>query len=106
MCKIWIPTGLTARVPDAGEGSGGPIWASPHSARASGVAETLIRQVHDTTGGWPPQPGGIERAMPLVPDQVVDALAAAGTPAECQRRVQEYAVLSSTLALWPLGVVG
>ena len=62
----------------------------PHIARASGVDEELIRRIHDTMGGWPPREGGIEEAMPLVDDSVVDMLCAAGTPEMCRARVQEY----------------
>ena len=62
----------------------------PHIARASGVDEELIQRIHDTMGGWPPRPGGIEDAMPLVDNKVVDMLCAAGTPEMCIQRVQEY----------------
>ncbi len=62
----------------------------PHIARASGVDEEVIQHIHDTMGGWPPKQGGIEAAMPLVGDDIVDMLCAAGTPEMCRRRVQEY----------------
>ena len=62
----------------------------PHIARASGVDEDVIRRIHDTIGGWPPQEGGIEAAMSLVGDDIVDLLCAAGTPEMCRQRVQEY----------------
>ena len=62
----------------------------PHIARASGVDEELIRRIHDTMGGWPPREGGIEEAMTLVGDSVVDMLCAAGTPEMCRAQVQEY----------------
>lgn len=62
----------------------------PHIAKASGVDEGLIQLIHDTMGGWPPREGGIEEAMALVDDKVVDMLCAAGTPEMCRQRVQEY----------------
>lgn len=62
----------------------------PHIARASGVGEDVVQRIHDTMGGWPPRKGGIEAAMPLVGDDIVDMLCAAGTPEMCRRRVQEY----------------
>ena len=62
----------------------------PHIAIASGVDEELIQHIHDTMGGWPPREGGIEAAMPLVGDDIVDMLCAAGTPEMCRSRVQEY----------------
>jgi 5,10-methylenetetrahydromethanopterin reductase len=62
----------------------------PHIGIASGVDEELIQHIHDTMGGWPPREGGIEAAMPLVSDEIVDLLCATGTPEMCRRRVQEY----------------
>ena len=62
----------------------------PHIAKASGVAEELIQLIHDTMGGWPPREGGIEDAMPLIGDDVIDMLCAAGTPEMCRQRVKEY----------------
>ena len=62
----------------------------PHIAKASGVDEELIQRIHDTMGGWPPREGGIEAAMPLVGDDLVDLLCAAGTPEMCRSRVQEF----------------
>ena len=32
----------------------------PHIAKASGVDEAVIQNIHDTMGGWPPREGGIE----------------------------------------------
>ena len=66
------------------------IGHRPHIARASGVDEETIQQIHDTKGVWPPRTGGIEDAMALVGDQTVDQLCAAGTPDMCGQRVQEY----------------
>lgn len=62
----------------------------PHIAKASGVDEEVIQRIHDTMGGWPPREGGIEAAMALVGDDIVDLLSAAGTPEMCRQRVQEY----------------
>ena len=61
-----------------------------HIAKASGVYEETIQQIHDTKSGWPPRTVGIEDAMVLVEDQTVDQLCAAGTPDMCLHRVQEY----------------
>jgi 5,10-methylenetetrahydromethanopterin reductase len=62
----------------------------PHIARASGVDEQVIQDIHHTIGGWPPRAGGIEDAMSLVGDDIVDLLCAAGTPEMCLQRMQEY----------------
>ena len=66
------------------------LGQQPHIGKASGVPEQLIQDVHDAMGGWPPRPGGIEDAMTLVGDDIVDLLSAAGTPDMCRERVQEY----------------
>jgi len=62
----------------------------PHIAKASGVVEKDIQNIQDAMGGWPPKEGGIEAAMSLVGDDIVDMLCAAGTPEMCRLRVQEY----------------
>ena len=66
------------------------IGQQPHIARASGVDERLVQSIGDTIGGWPPRAGGIEDAMALVADEVVNMLCAAGTPEMCRNRVAEY----------------
>ena len=62
----------------------------PHIAKASGVDEVVIQKIHDTMGGWPPREGGIESAMSLVGDDIIDLLCAAGTPEMCRQTVQKY----------------
>ena len=66
------------------------LGQQPHIGKASGVPEEVIQNVHDVMGGWPPREGGIEEAMSLVGDDIVDLLSAAGTPDMCRARVQEY----------------
>ncbi len=66
------------------------LGQQPHIARSSGVNDEVIRRIHDTMGGWPPREGGIEAAMPLVDDDLVDLLCAAGTPEMCRQRANEY----------------
>ena len=66
------------------------LGQQPHIGKASGVSERVIQSVHDAMGGWPPKEGGIEAAMSLVGDDIVDLLSVAGTPAMCRERVQEY----------------
>ena len=62
----------------------------PHIAKASGVDEELVQRIHDKMGGWPPRPRGIEDAMLLVDNNVVDMLCVAGTPGMCLEKVREY----------------
>ncbi len=66
------------------------LGQQPHIGKASGVPDEVIQNVHDAMGGWPPREGGIEDAMSLVGDGIVDLLCAAGTPEMCRERVQEY----------------
>ena len=66
------------------------LGQQPHIGKASGVPEDVIQSVHDTMGGWPPREGGIEDAMSLVGDGIVDLLSAAGTPDMCRAKVKEY----------------
>ena len=66
------------------------LGQQPHIGKASGVPDEVIQNVHDAMGGWPPREGGIEDAMSLVGDDIVDLLCAAGTPQMCRERVQEY----------------
>ena len=66
------------------------LGQQPHIGKASGVSGEVIQNVHDALGGWPPKEGGIEEAMSLVGDDIVDLLSAAGTPAMCRDQVQEY----------------
>ncbi len=66
------------------------LGQQPHIGKASGVPGEVIQSVHDAMGGWPPREGGIEEAMSLVGDDIVDLLSAAGTPDMCRARVQEY----------------
>ena len=48
------------------------LGQQPHIGRASGVPDEVIQSVHDAMGGWPPREGGIEEAMSLVGDDMVD----------------------------------
>ena len=47
-------------------------------------------RVNETMGGWPARPGGVEEAMALVGDDVVDMLTISGNPAHCRERVREW----------------
>ncbi|MBI3075947.1 MAG: LLM class flavin-dependent oxidoreductase [Deltaproteobacteria bacterium] len=66
------------------------LGQQPHVGKAAGLAQTFLDQVNRTMGGWPPRPGGIEAAMELVPDEIVEMLCVAGTPEECRRKVEAW----------------
>lgn len=66
------------------------LGQQPHIGLASGLSQDYVESLHDTMGGWPPESGGIERAMALVDDDVVNAFTAAGTPEECLAAARRY----------------
>ena len=75
------------------------LGQQPHIARTSGLDADRLREIRDTLGGWPPGKGGIERAMRLVDDSVVERLFAVGTPKECRRGVRRYIEAGATHAV-------
>jgi 5,10-methylenetetrahydromethanopterin reductase len=80
------------------------LGMEPHIMRMSGVRESLVKEIQETLGGWPPKPGGLEKAMPLVDDKIVQFLTASGTADECRRKVQAYVDEGCTCPLlWPIG---
>lgn len=59
------------------------LGQQPHFAKALKFPEDLLAEIKRVMGGWPPRPGGIEDAMSLVDDALVDDLIAHGTPEQC-----------------------
>jgi 5,10-methylenetetrahydromethanopterin reductase len=57
----------------------------PNIARETGLPDELLEQVSQTFFSE-----GLEAAARHIPDEVVDAIAAAGTPEECNARLDEY----------------
>lgn len=75
----------------------------PHFAKALNAEEKLVTAIKSKLG-WPATEEQIEEAMELVPDEMVQMVAAAGTPEECRRKVQEYIDNGCTCpVLYPLG---
>jgi 5,10-methylenetetrahydromethanopterin reductase len=79
------------------------LGQQPHIMKASGVDDSLLEEIgHVLT--WPATPEQIERAMALVPDEVVQLITASGTPDECRAKVDEYVEHGCTCpVLYPLG---
>jgi 5,10-methylenetetrahydromethanopterin reductase len=79
------------------------LGQQPHIMKASGVDESLLDEIgHVLT--WPATPEQIERAMALVPDDVVQLITASGTADECREKVHEYVAAGCTCpVLYPLG---
>jgi 5,10-methylenetetrahydromethanopterin reductase len=80
------------------------LGQQPHIAKASGVKDELIREVTDALGGWPAKPGGLEKAVELIDDKLVQLITASGTPDDCRKKVEEYKRTGCTCPiLYPLG---
>ncbi len=79
------------------------LGQQPHIMKASGVDESLLEEIGSLLT-WPATAEQIERAMSLVPDDVVQLITASGTPADCRAKVQEYIDAGCTCPiLYPLG---
>jgi len=79
------------------------LGQQPHIMRASGVSQDLLDEINKVLT-WPATEEEIERAMTLVPDDVVQLITASGTPEECRTKVAEYVQAGATCPiLYPLG---
>ncbi|WP_455286267.1 LLM class flavin-dependent oxidoreductase [[Eubacterium] cellulosolvens] len=80
------------------------LGMEPHIMKMSGVRESLVNEIHEALGGWPPRSEGLEKAIPLVEDKIVQMLTASGTADECRKKVQAYVDEGCTCPLlWPIG---
>jgi 5,10-methylenetetrahydromethanopterin reductase len=79
------------------------LGQQPHIMKASGVSQELLDEINQVLT-WPATEEEIERAMELVPDDVVQMITASGTPEECRAKVREYVAAGATCpVLYPLG---
>ncbi len=79
------------------------LGQQPHIMKASGVRQELLDEIHQVLT-WPATEEEIERAMVLVPDDVVQLITASGTPDEVRAKVREYTAAGCTCPiLYPLG---
>ena len=79
------------------------LGQQPHIMKASGVSQELLDEIHQVLT-WPATEEDIERAMSLVPDDVVQLITASGTPEEVRAKVREYVAAGCTCpVLYPLG---
>lgn len=77
----------------------------PHIAKASGVKQETVDQIQSILG-WPATKEQVQKAMHLVPDELVQRITASGTPAEVKAKVREYMKYGATCPiLYPLGDV-
>ena len=72
------------------------LGQQPHIAKASGLEDEFLARVGETMGGWPARPGGVEDAMGLVGDEIVDMLTIAGSPSYCRSRISEWVEAGAT----------
>ncbi len=75
------------------------LGQQPHIMRASGVKESLIKEISEKLGGWPPKDGGLENALHMVDDKIVQLITASGTPEDCKKKVSEYVRAGATLPM-------
>jgi len=81
------------------------LGQQPHIMKASGVSQDLLDEIGRVLH-WPATEEEVERAMELVPDDVVQLITASGTPDEVRRKVAEYRASGCTCPiLYPLGDV-
>ncbi len=79
------------------------LGQQPHIMKASGVSEELLAEIGSVLT-WPATPEQIEKAMALVPDDVVQLITASGTADDCRAKVREYCDNGCTCpVLYPLG---
>jgi 5,10-methylenetetrahydromethanopterin reductase len=79
------------------------LGQQPHIMKASGVSQELLDEINQVLK-WPATEEEIEKAMGLVPDDVVQLITASGTPEECKAKVEEYLSGGATCPiLYPLG---
>jgi 5,10-methylenetetrahydromethanopterin reductase len=79
------------------------LGQQPHIGKASGVSQELLDDIAQVLT-WPATEEQIERAMALVPDDVVQLITASGTPEEVRAKVREYVANGCTCpVLYPLG---
>jgi 5,10-methylenetetrahydromethanopterin reductase len=79
------------------------LGQQPHIMKASGVSGELLDEIQQVLT-WPATEEQIERAMELVPDDVVQLITASGTPDVVRAKVREYVASGCTCpVLYPLG---
>ena len=75
----------------------------PHIAKASGVSETVVKEIQSTLG-WPATKEQIRKAKHFVPEELIRRITASGTPQEAKAKVGEYRRHGCTCPiLYPVG---
>ena len=66
------------------------LGQQPHIGKASGLEPELLERIKETMGGWPARPGGVEEAMKLVSDDIVNSMTVSGNASRIKDRIQEW----------------
>jgi 5,10-methylenetetrahydromethanopterin reductase len=66
------------------------LGQQPHIGKANAIDPELLARINAVMGGWPGRPGGVEEAMNLVSDEIVDRMTISGTAAHIKERVAEW----------------
>lgn len=66
------------------------LGQQPHFGKAAGLEPELLERINKTMGGWPARPGGIEAAMKLVSDDIVNSMTISGNERHVRERIQEW----------------
>jgi len=75
----------------------------PHIAKASGVSETIVKEIQAILG-WPATKEQISKAKHFVPEELIRRITASGTPQEAKEKVEEYRRHGCTCPiLYPVG---
>ncbi len=75
----------------------------PHIAKASGVSETVVKEIQSILG-WPATKEQIRKAKHFVPEELIRRITASGTPQEAKAKVEEYRRHGCTCPiLYPVG---
>jgi 5,10-methylenetetrahydromethanopterin reductase len=66
------------------------LGQQPHIGKANSIDPELLARINAVMGGWPARPGGVEDAMKLVSDDIVDQMAISGNTRHVKDRVLEW----------------
>ena len=66
------------------------LGQQPHIGKANAIDPELLARINAVMGGWPGRPGGVEDAMKLVSDDIVDRMTISGSVRHVKDRIQEW----------------
>jgi 5,10-methylenetetrahydromethanopterin reductase len=66
------------------------LGQQPHIGKANAIDPQLLARINQVMGGWPGRPGGVEEAMKLVSDDIVDRMTISGSASRIKDRIAEW----------------